>query len=105
VIVTCLPQVMPIPEALGKRLQDLRGQGRAAEAVELPFSAWYSPRMFVMQLLLASLPYSGKELPPPAVKRLLGECATRGVVAWLLESIISVGCGEYCWAQIVTCDL
>jgi hypothetical protein len=98
-----LLQVVPMPEPLEQRLQKMRDRGQALAAAELTYLALLNPRMIVARLVMALLPPPGTD-PPPLLKRLVGRCATREVVAWLLSSAIAVGCGE-CTYIIGGCTL
>jgi hypothetical protein len=78
------------------------------EGLALSHTAWLSCRMVVMKVVAALLPPPATEPPvPPVMRKSVGQCATREVVAWLLESPVGTGSGVCCGTRvsIVTGDL
>jgi hypothetical protein len=59
---------MRMPEPLQKRLHELRTLGRAMEAADLTYGAWFNPRMIVAKLVVIVLlpPLPGGRTRPSA---------------------------------------
>jgi hypothetical protein len=107
-LVTCdlVPQVSPVPEPFARSLEAFVHPGREAQGAQTVHATWFNSRMVVISVVEELLPPPAMIPPHPPGVRVIAQCATREVVAWLLESAIATGCGEH-WRDcvLVTCDL